>query len=175
MGQKKSAKSPQKTNQATPPAAKKKSGLLIAGMAGLAALIVGGWLFSTKQPEAAEMIVFKSPSCGCCGGWVEYLKANGMTVSVQDVDEMDSVKRRLGVPFQAASCHTAKIGGYVIEGHVPIEDIRKLLAQKPPVTGIAAPGMPIGSPGMEVPGEEPDKYDVVTFTEDGQMSLFASH
>ena len=88
---------------------------------------------------------------------------------------MKPVKHRLGVPDAVASCHTGKIGTYVVEGHVPVEDIHRLLTEKPPVVGIAAPGMPMGSPGMEIPGEKPDRYPVVTFSKDGRHTLFATH
>ena len=143
---------------------------------GALVLIGGGWFLFAKQPQAkADMIVYKSPSCGCCGDWIDYMEKNGYTVNVENVGDMDVVKRRLGVPNHAASCHTAKMGNYVIEGHVPVEDIQRLMEEKPDVAGIAAPGMPIGSPGMEVEGEEPDQYEVVTFSGEGKIKTFARH
>nr|CRH06108.1 conserved protein of unknown function [Candidatus Magnetococcus massalia] len=136
----------------------------------------GGWFMFMKEPAAAaDMVVYKSPSCGCCGAWVDYLEQNGFRVQVENVGDMDAVKDRLGVPDHAASCHTAQMGDYVIEGHVPVEDIRRLMKEQPQVRGIAAPGMPMGSPGMEMPGEPADRYDVVTFTTGGKLQLFSRH
>jgi hypothetical protein len=100
---------------------------------------------------AEEATVYKSPTCGCCKGWVTYLQRHGYHVTVIDRDDMDAVKDGLGVPAEMRSCHTAKIGGYLVEGHVPVEAIDRLLAEKPKVTGIASPGMPSGSPGMDGP------------------------
>ncbi|MEG3637621.1 DUF411 domain-containing protein [Magnetococcus sp. PR-3] len=137
---------------------------------------VVSWFMLMKEPVvAAEMVVYKSPSCSCCGAWIDYLEENGFRVEVENVDDMDTVKNRLGVPDHAASCHTAQMGDYVIEGHVPVEDILRLVKEKPDVRGIAAPGMPVGSPGMEVPGEPADRYDVVTFTTGGKLQLFSRH
>ncbi|MBI2236809.1 MAG: DUF411 domain-containing protein [Magnetospirillum sp.] len=98
-----------------------------------------------------EAVVWKSPSCGCCQGWIDYLKRNGYTAKVIDVEDIDAIKAGMGVPEAMRSCHTARIGGYIVEGHVPVEAIDKLLAEKPKVAGIASPGMPSGSPGMSGP------------------------
>jgi hypothetical protein len=105
------------------------------------------------EDGARQATVWKSPTCGCCSGWVDYLKHNGYRVQVVEVDDVDPVKQRLGVPQTMQSCHTASIDGYVVEGHVPVEAIDMLLKQRPKVTGIAAPGMPSGSPGMPGPKE----------------------
>lgn len=121
------------------------------------------------------MMVYKSPTCGCCSKWVEYLRANGMEVKTQDIEDMGSIKERFGVPGRLSSCHTAVVGGYIVEGHVPIEDIKKLLQDRPNATGITAPGMPVGSPGMEVEGRAADKYDIILFDANGNQSVFASH
>jgi hypothetical protein len=120
-------------------------------------------------------MVYKSPTCGCCSKWVDYLRAAGMEVKTTDIEDMGTIKERFGVPARMASCHTAVIGGYVVEGHVPLEDIRRLLAEQPKATGISAPGMPIGSPGMEVEGRAADRYDVMVFGPEDPPSVFASH
>jgi hypothetical protein len=110
-----------------------------------------------------KVVVSKDPSCGCCSGWVDHLKAAGLPVEVHETAGINRVKVRLGVPDDLASCHTAEVGGYVIEGHVPADAIKRLLAEKPQAKGLAVLGMPIGSPGMEVEGVEDDTYDVVLF------------
>lgn len=126
--------------------------------------------------EAAETIqVFKTPTCGCCGKWIEHLEAAGFTVNPQDRPDLTALKREKGVPDELASCHTAVVGGYVIEGHVPAEDIARLLAERPAVVGLAVPEMPLGSPGMEHPDRSHHRpYDVLAFGKDG-VRVFASH
>ena len=109
-----------------------------------------------------HVLVHKDPSCGCCQAWVEHLKAAGFSTTVRENAAMDAVKDRLSVPAELQSCHTAEVGGYVIEGHVPAAEIKRLLAEKPAAKGLAVPGMPAGSPGMETPGA-PDVYSVVLF------------
>jgi hypothetical protein len=121
------------------------------------------------------MVVYKSPTCGCCSKWVDYLRAAGMEVKTTDTEDMGSIKERFGVPGKLSSCHTAVVGGYIVEGHVPFEDIQKLLTERPDAVGISAPAMPIGSPGMEVEGREADKYDVLLFDAKGNQRVFASH
>jgi hypothetical protein len=107
---------------------------------------------------------------------VVHLRNNGFTVNVTDVDDIAAVKAARGVPKDVQSCHTAVVDGYVLEGHVPAEDVKRLLKERPPgVAGIAVPGMPIGSPGMEVPGQAPHKYNVMAFGKDGKSTVFASH
>lgn len=105
----------------------------------------------SKPAIAREAVVYKSPTCGCCKGWGTYLQRNGYKVTMIDREDMDKVKDDLGVPDAERSCHTAKIDGYVVEGHVPLAAIDKLLAERPKVDGIASPGMPTGSPGMDGP------------------------
>lgn len=119
------------------------------------------------------LVVYKTPSCGCCKGWVKAMESSGFKVEVHDLDDLAATKHAAGVPDELQSCHTARIGGYVVEGHVHAEDIRRLLAERPDVAGIAAPGMPMGSPGME--GAYKDRYDVVTFGGNGRQTVFASH
>ncbi|NMG45311.1 DUF411 domain-containing protein [Aromatoleum toluvorans] len=121
-----------------------------------------------------EVIMHKDPNCGCCGKWAEHMRAAGFSVKEIKNPNMSEVKRAAGVPQALGSCHTAKVGGYVIEGHVPAADVKRLLAEKPKVAGISAPGMPQGSPGMEGPFPA-DRYDVVSFTADGRTKVFASH
>lgn len=113
------------------------------------------------------MVVTKDPSCGCCERWVIHLRGTGFTVTDGLVNPL---KIRLGVSRELASCHTAQIGGYVIEGHVPAGAIKRLLAERPEGTGLAVPGMPVGSPGMEVEDMQPETYDVVPFGNDGRST-----
>jgi len=110
-----------------------------------------------------SMIVHKDPNCGCCGGWVEHLRDAGFRVDVRDVPDLNRVKTRLGVPADLAACHTAELSGYAIEGHVPAAALRRLLSEKPKAKGLAVPGMPVGSPGMEVPDGRMEEYDVILF------------
>jgi len=115
--------------------------------------------------------VWKSPTCGCCAKWVDHMRQSGFRVETHDTDAVDAVKDEAGVPGNARSCHTARIGGYAVEGHVPAEVIKRMLREHPQIAGLAAPGMPAGSPGME--GMTPEHYDVVAFTKDGQTSVYS--
>jgi hypothetical protein len=127
-------------------------------------LAAGTTLFAMTESQAADehiVTVHKDPSCGCCTGWVKHLQQSGFVVATIETADLGPVKTRLGVPDDLAACHTAQIGGYVIEGHVPAVALRRLLDEKPSATGLAVPGMPIGSPGMEGGSAEP--YDVVMF------------
>lgn len=121
-----------------------------------------------------EITVYKTPTCGCCVKWVDHLKANGFNVTVQDLADLASIKQQFSVPSDLQSCHTASVGGYTIEGHVPADDIKKLLAEKPKARGLAVPGMPVGSPGMEM-GDRKDPYKVILYGEKGQQTVYASH
>jgi hypothetical protein len=112
------------------------------------------------RPQA---IVHTDPSCGCCGNWIAHLREAGFPVEVRETGMIDRVKVRLGVPDDLASCHTAEIDGYVVEGHVPADAIDRLLSERPQAIGLSVPGMPVGSPGMEVPGFEPEEFEVVLF------------
>ena len=123
---------------------------------------------------AVTVLVHKSPSCSCCSGWVEHLRQSGFVVQVDDTDAMDPIKARLGVPAGKAACHTAEVGGYFIEGHVPASDIRRLLAERPAARGLALPGMPMGSPGMGEPGSGP-AYTVELISADGSSRPFQQH
>lgn len=127
------------------------------------------------QPEKGppvRMVVYKTPTCGCCKSWVEHVQAAGFQVEVHDMPDVTPVKNEHGLPQHLASCHTALVDGYVVEGHVPADVIRRLLAERPEVAGIAVPGMPAGSPGMEVPGGRTDPYDVIAFARNGTVSVF---
>jgi hypothetical protein len=136
---------------------------------------------STAQSQVSTnglplALVHKSPSCGCCGLWVEHLEDSGFRVEVRNSDDVNPVKQRLGVPYGKGSCHTAEIGGYFIEGHVPAEDIKRLLAEKPDAKGLVLPGMPMGSPGMESPdGTTSGPYTVELVQRDGTTNPFSQH
>ena len=126
-------------------------------------------------PALPRITVYKDPSCGCCTKWVAHLRASGLHPDVHDRSDMDAFKDSLGVPANLRSCHTAVVGRYVIEGHVPASDMQRLIAAAPKgIIGIAVPGMPAGSPGMEVPGRT-DRFDVIAFASDGTTKLFAHH
>jgi len=142
-------------------------GLMLAAAVG-----VGGLAIATPAPEP-EVVVYKSPSCGCCKKWVEHLQASGFTVTAHDDSDMDALKDHYGVPSGVRSCHTALVGSYVIEGHVPASDVDRLLAQQPKVAGLPVPGMVMGSPGMEGGMSKP--YTVVAFQKTGATTTFASH
>ncbi len=133
-------------------------------------------LLSTSLSAAdQEMTVYRSPTCTCCGRWIEHVKANGFKVKDIISDDMDAIKEKNGIPEKLASCHTAVVNGYVVEGHVPADDIHKLLSSKSKLAGIAAPGMPLASPGMETPGHTADPYQVISFDKNNQFAVFASH
>ena len=121
-----------------------------------------------------ELTVFRSPTCGCCGQWIEHMKAAGFNVKDEIIEDVNSIKEQYGLPGTLASCHTAIADGYVIEGHIPAEDVQRLLLDKPDIAGIAVPGMPIGSPGMES-GDYVEPYAVFSFIEDGSTKIFAEH
>ena len=123
--------------------------------------------------DPQTVTVYKSPTCGCCKLWVDHIRDAGFEVVTHDVADVTPVKMEHGVPPRLGSCHTALVGGYVIEGHVPAEDIARLLRERPAVAGLAVPGMPMGSPGMEFGAPEP--YDVVAFGKDGSLARFSSH
>lgn len=117
--------------------------------------------------------VYKSPTCGCCSAWIEHLEQNGFQVNAFNSDRMGEVKRALGVAPKHASCHTAKIDGYIIEGHVPATEIRRLLKERPAMAGLSVPGMPMGSPGMDGPRKDP--YQVLLFDRNGNSRVYADY
>ena len=127
---------------------------------------------TSKLPLA---LVHKSPTCGCCELWVNHLKQAGFPVEVRHAENLNPLKERLGVPYGKGSCHTAEIGGYIVEGHVPASDIKRLLKEKPAARGLVLPGMPIGSPGMEVEGAPVRPYTVELVKRDGSTVAYSTH
>jgi hypothetical protein len=144
--------------------------LLSAMTAGLAAVGVP----AIAGPSLPQVEVFKSASCGCCGAWVDHMKAAGFTVKVTLVEDTTAARKRLGMPDAFGSCHTATVAGYVLEGHVPAAEVKRLLVAKPVAVGLAVPGMPPGSPGMEVGGRQ-DPYKVFLIDKSGHATVFASY
>lgn len=149
------------------------TGKLVAMLFAGVILSMTGLILTQRPADAGDVIVYKSPTCGCCSEWVKHLKENGFSVKTEDLHNVNPIKAELGVPNQLRSCHTAKVGDYVIEGHVPAKDISRLLKEKPQVSGLAVPGMPMGSPGME--GPRKDRYDVLTFQMNGKTSVYTSY
>ena len=142
----------------------------------VAGLTVAPRVWSAGWPSVPTPIaVYKSSTCTCCTKWVEHLRANGFAPAVHDEPDMDATKDELGVPKGVRSCHTGLVDKYLIEGHVPATDIRKLLAERPKVAGLAVPGMPSTTPGMAAPGAPEGPYDVVAFTTAGTTTLYAHH
>jgi hypothetical protein len=152
--------------------------ILLCGL--LATLLLTACAPSTSEQAIdeqtmQEMVVYSSPTCGCCSDWVGYVEEHGYTATVEEVQDLAAVKVEHNVPPMMQSCHTAVIDGYVIEGHVPVEDIERLLTERPDVVGIAVPGMPVGSPGMEIAGAEPQPFSVVTFDAAGNTEVYSTH
>ncbi len=143
--------------------------LLIIGVA-VAAAVIGGFGFLKDSSSAKEITVYKTPTCGCCGKWVDHLKSAGYDVKTKDLNSLAEIKDTHGIPPGLRTCHTGVVDGYVVEGHVPARFVTQLLEQKPDIAGIGVPGMPIGSPGME--GAYNESYDVLAFTNDGRTAVF---
>ncbi len=141
-----------------------------AGTSGKAAV-------AARRPAARLplVVVHKSPTCGCCAKWADHLRQSGFTVEVRDHDSLEPMKARLGIPFGKGSCHTAEVAGYFVEGHVPAADIKRLLARKPDAKGLVLPGMPAGSPGMELPDGTAQPYTVELVGRDGTVTPYAQH
>lgn len=140
-----------------------------------AASMSGADAAQRQAPQGPTVQVYKSPTCGCCANWVKHLEANGFATRVTDLENLSEIKTKHNVPGSAQSCHTAIVDGYVIEGHVPAADVLRLLKDRPAVLGLAVPGMPIGSPGMEVPNVKPQPYNVMSFDRGGQLKVYSSH
>ncbi len=144
----------------------------------LGAALLAATLFActgTLHAETPEVTMYKDPNCGCCAQWATHMREAGFAVKEVPSGEMSRIKRQLGVPEALGSCHTATVGNYVVEGHVPSADVKQLLADAPAQAhGLAVPGMPMGSPGMEGPYPA-DRYDVIRFDRDGTQAVFASH
>ena len=137
----------------------------------LAAVIAVAWWFPAEHATAKEIVVYKSPTCGCCTKWADHMRANGFKVTTKEVNDLGAVKVRYGVAQHLSSCHTALIDGYVVEGHVPADVVERMLRERPKIAGIAVPGMPQGSPGMEQ-GMPPEHYDVVAFDGQGGTTVY---
>ncbi len=149
----------------------------LAMLGGLTVVLVGAMALWSVQPASAKptVTVYKSATCGCCVIWIEHLREEGYEVIAEDVDNLVAIKTELGLRPYLHSCHTALIDGYIVEGHVPAADIDRLLAERPEIAGLSAPGMPSGSPGMETPGRPADPYDVLAFDEFGKTTVYAKH
>lgn len=147
--------------------------LLISLFAALWMLSSGAWAEQTDAATEQKVTVYKSPTCGCCKKWVDHMEANGFQVETIEMPDLRMIKSMTGVKPQNASCHTAKVGGYVVEGHVPADDVKRMLRERPEIKGLTVPGMHMGSPGMEGPTKE--KYDVLTINRDGSSEIYARH
>ncbi|WP_265941919.1 DUF411 domain-containing protein [Dechloromonas sp. A34] len=139
----------------------------------LLTLFALGAVVSLPAGAVDAVDVYKSPNCGCCEKWVEHLRQAGFAVRTHDVNDVPAARQRLGMPERLGSCHTAKVGGYVVEGHVPAADIQRLLKEKPKAIGLAVPSMPPGSPGMESP--KPVPYSTLLVRTGGEITVFAKH
>lgn len=140
----------------------------------LLALTIGAIsTFSESPSNTTTITVYKTPTCGCCAKWVEHLREQGFQVTTHDKSDLTQIKTQYGVPRALASCHTAIVDGYVVEGHVPVDVVQRLLTERPKVHGITVPGMPMGSPGME--GDYTEPYDVLTFDSQGNTKIYTSH
>lgn len=129
---------------------------------------------SSPPQNGTELVVYRTPTCGCCGAWTEQMQAQGFQIQDNIVEDLEAIKAEHGIPQNLESCHTTLVKGYVIEGHVPVQDIQRLLAEKPDVIGLAVPGMPIGSPGMES-GDTVEPYASFTFSQAGEVMVFEEH
>lgn len=148
---------------------------LRAGLGLAAAAVAGGAAKALEAQQPPLMEVWKSPSCSCCGVWVQHVERAGFRTRVHNLESVEGVKRMLGVPNDLWSCHTAQVGRYAVEGHVPADEIRRMLREQPRIAGIAVGGMPVGSPGMEMPGRGVEPYAVTAFTREGQKSVYARY
>lgn len=144
--------------------------LLKAGAAAASVMAIPAMAANSLPPVE----VFKNPDCGCCGAWVDHLKAAGFPVKVTETSDPEAVRKRHGIPDEFGSCHTGVVSGYALEGHVPAEDIKRLLAKKPAAAGLSVPGMPVGSPGMEV-GSRKDPFQVLLIDKAERSSVFATY
>lgn len=130
---------------------------------------------TTTTDGKLEVVMYKNEGCMCCTKWADRMNEEEFAVIEKPVPNLNEIKAENGITRELASCHTAFVDGYIVEGHVPIEDVQRLLKERPDAIGLTVPGMPIGSPGMEVPGREADKYDVLLIAKDGSTTVFASH
>ncbi|MGM0450190.1 MAG: DUF411 domain-containing protein [Pseudomonadota bacterium] len=154
--------------------------VIVAGLAYGASQLFSGNTSDTDGDQAQEAVtptdqkltVFASPTCGCCGDWIEHMREEGFETEKREVSNINRVKKEAGLPRSLASCHTAFIGGYLIEGHVPASDVKRLLREQPSAAGLSVPRMPVGSPGMEMEGEGRDEFDVILFQDNGDQEVF---
>ena len=150
---------------------------IIVGLVGVLGYQI--WNISTRDTgtptsmNAQEVVMYKNPGCQCCTGWAGHMERAGFSVTETPTDQLAAIKLEQGIPYTMGSCHTAIVNGYVIEGHVPVADVKRLLSEKPDAKGLAVPGMPAGSPGMESPNPEP--YKVYLIGKDGNSSVYAQH
>ena len=147
---------------------------LLLPLALMGAAFMSRPLLAMARSDAELITVWKTPNCGCCKEWVAHLRTSGFTVATHDVKDTAAIRQRLGLPVKFASCHTAKAGAYVLEGHVPAQEIRRLMREKPKAVGLAVPGMPVGSPGMETDGSR-DAYEVLLVLADGSARVYQSY
>ena len=173
------SKQPGKTNDRTDQPVSRRFGRrsVVMVLGGVAAAAAGAMafpgLFGSSPARAVEIVVYKSPSCECCGEWAKHLRSNGFDVSVKNMEDMEPVRKQAGVPDDLQSCHTAFVDGYAVEGHVPAENIHRILADRPNIKGLAVPGMPASAPGMD--GPDPEPYTVFSFDGDGKSEVYASY
>lgn len=148
---------------------------LFAALVLATGISIATYLNFSSEPATAlsDIVVYKSPTCGCCKKWVDHLRSNGFSVDVRERNNMQPIKQEEGIQPQHQSCHTAKIDGYFIEGHVPANDIKRLISEKPSIAGLAVPGMPMGSPGME--GHRKDSYSVLAVDAKNSTTVFAQY
>ena len=149
----------------------------LASMVGGGALVLavaGAFWADTPAVAGPAITVYKSPTCGCCALWVKHLEDSGFDVSVTDTEALQAIKAEHGVGDHLASCHTALVDGYVVEGHVPADDIRSMLESRPDIVGLAVPGMIVGTPGMEVAGHPAQPYQVLAFDREGRATVYAN-
>jgi hypothetical protein len=130
---------------------------------------------SVQTGDVVEVVMYKNPNCGCCTKWAGHMNNNNFKVDERPTEELNKIKMENGISSELASCHTAFVGGYIVEGHVPAKDVQRLLDEKPEAIGITVPGMPAGSPGMEMEGRAAAKYDVLLIAKDGTTTVWASH
>jgi len=155
----------------------RKSRIVMLALGFAAILLAWGasWNLQTNTSSAEEITLYKNVGCKCCTRWANLLRAKGYDVVEKGVDDLDAIKTHLQVGDKFRSCHTALIGGYVIEGHVPMKEIDRLLKERPNATGLSVPDMPVGSPGMEAPGKIPEPYTVFLMKADGSSEIYAKY
>lgn len=142
-----------------------------AATAGFLCLLSYGCSTPVAESALGTVVVYKTPTCGCCEKWVGHIRQAGFTVDARNIEDTSAERAKAGVPLELASCHTGVVGGYAVEGHVPADVVKRMLKERPKIAGIAAPGMPVGSPGMEQPGSN-QAYNVIVFDKSGKTSVY---